>query len=126
MQMHWAGVKTCSTGCSSSVERSVWDREAAGPIPVTPTIMESNENPGRIDITISARKCPECQWAIRHHVRWCANCGDELKVVQMREYDFYEHANKFAKETGWDWDKAQFNVHSGEKESLPVEKPKDE
>lgn len=25
-------------GCSSSVERSVWDREAGGPIPLTPTI----------------------------------------------------------------------------------------
>ena len=26
-------------GCSSSVERSVWDREAGGPIPLTPTHM---------------------------------------------------------------------------------------
>ena len=25
------------SGCSSSVERSVWDREAGGPIPLTPT-----------------------------------------------------------------------------------------
>ena len=30
---------TCRTGCSSSVERPVWDREAGGPIPLTPTEM---------------------------------------------------------------------------------------
>ncbi len=27
------------TGCSSSVERSVWDREVGGPIPLTPTLL---------------------------------------------------------------------------------------
>ena len=37
-------VERSETGCSSVVERALWEREAAGSIPVTPTtILRSNE-----------------------------------------------------------------------------------
>ena len=32
-----APVKTLTSGCSSVVERALWEREAAGSSPVTPT-----------------------------------------------------------------------------------------
>ncbi len=43
-------------GCSSSVERSVWDREAGGSIPLTPTFRQAQCL--RL-VLLRLEKCPE-------------------------------------------------------------------
>lgn len=46
-----------SSGCSSSVERSVWDREVGGPIPLTPTQKDKSSYESK---KISAQKATSC------------------------------------------------------------------
>ena len=41
-------------------------------------------NPGG-DAKIKVRECGQCGWVIRHPIRWCSNCGGELRVVEIRE-----------------------------------------
>ena len=69
-------------------------------------------NPGG-DAKIKVHECGQCSWVIRHPIRWCSNCGGELRVVEMREREYYERSHKFHLDTGWTWSEAKYDYDTG-------------
>lgn len=66
-------------------------------------------------VEIDTRKCAgNCGYITRHPIRWCPNCGTELKIGKTVEKEFYRLRLKFREDTGWEWAKSKFNYSTGE------------